>query len=157
SKPSVVMMVDVTGNEAKAKQVLEKAGTTLKEKGAKRAAQDISGTPVTVYTFPIRSDEKVARQAFYFIKNNLLVACDQLAVTTQIIKRFTGKHTDNLASVTAYQTVMQRCAKDAGAMSPHVRWFAEPLGFGDAWRLLQEQRRPGGTDFLKVARNQGFT
>lgn len=156
SKPSLVVIIDVTGNLDQAKTVLERAGATLTGKGAKRSVQDFSGTPVTVYTFPVRTDEKVARQAYYFVKNNLLVACDQAAVATQLIKRFTGKHTDTLATVPAYQNVMQRCAADAGALMPHVRWFAEPLGFADAWRLMQEHRRPGGTDFLKVARNQGF-
>jgi hypothetical protein len=157
SKPSLVVLVDVSGNAEKAQAVLEKAGATLTGKGAKRAVQDVGGTSVTVYTFPVRSDEKVARQAFYFLKNNLLVACDQLAVTTQIVKRFTGKHTDTLANVPAYKSVMQRCAADARELAPHVRWFAEPLGFAEAWRLTQEHRRPGGTDFLKVARNQGFS
>ena len=88
----------------------------------------------------------------FFLKDGLLCGTDDLAVATDVLKRWDGKQTDNLSSQHAYKNVMGRCQAAAGELKPHVRWFIDPLGFAEAMRIGDEKKMKT----LKMLRNQGF-
>ena len=54
--------------------------------------------------------------------------------------------------------VMNRCAADAPAHVPSIRWYIYPLGYAEATRAATppEKRRKGKT-IIEIMRNQGYS
>ena len=52
------MLVDVTGNEDKAKEALDKADKNLIKEGAKKTHKTIAGARVTIYDLPAKEDSR---------------------------------------------------------------------------------------------------
>lgn len=151
-KTALAVFVDVSGQEDRAQGVLKKASEQLIKDGGKRSQRKIAGVDVIVYDIPAPDDPKVIRHVVFFQKDGLLCGADDLAVATDVLKRWDGKQTDNLSSQEAYKTVMARCQASAGDLKPDVRWFVDPLGFAEAMRIGDEKKMKT----LKMLRNQGF-
>lgn len=164
------LLLDVTGNVAKAKALLAKARANLKGSGAKETIQTIRGISVYVYAVPLPQDQQVAAgkggataaaavgQTVYFLTDNLFGACDNLAVTQDILARLVnGNQAGSLSQVEGYRMVMKRCAADASDRLPSIRWFIHPLGYAEASRAATapEKRRKGKT-IIEIMRNQGY-
>jgi hypothetical protein len=74
-----------------------------------------------------------------------------------MLRRFSGAPQDNLQSVAAYGSVMDRCRGEAKGLEPEARWFVEPFGFIFAVRTLQEStNRRNELDYAKIFQEQGF-
>jgi hypothetical protein len=155
-KAALVLLVDVAGHEDQAQQSIERVATELIKQGAKRTRRDHGGTSLTVLETPPRGEQKAPTHAIYFLKDGLLVTSDNLEVANGIVDRLAGAARDTLAGLPAYKAVMERCQSAAGELSPHVRWFVDPIGLAESVRTWRDGRRKGGVDYLKVAKNQGF-
>jgi hypothetical protein len=149
------VLIDVTGHLDAANALLAKIDRNQLRKGAKKATQKIGTTTVVVYTLPKREEDQPVEKAFYFLRDDQLVATDNETLIKEIVARFDGDGSA-LAGVVAYRETMQRCAKRAGDLKPQVRWFVEPLGYAHAARAASGGRKRRGTDLLKVLANQGF-
>jgi len=154
---ALAMMVDITGRRDKADALLKKIAEGRKAKGVTESATKMGNTEVTVFTWPKKEDEKSARKAYYFIKDDMLVATDHEKVAQGILGRFAGGAADSLDKQPAFKAAMNRCMKESGAVAPHIRWFVEPFGYAEILRAAQGGRKKRGTDILKVLRQQGFT
>lgn len=157
AKASLAVLADVTGQEQKAEQTLDKIYAELQQQGARRSSRQVGDTKLTVLETPARGEQKEANRAVYFLKDGLFGASDRELVAIEIVERLTGGKGKSLASREAYQQVIGRCQSDQTTQDePHVRWFVDPMGFADAMRTWQDQRRMGGADYLEVAKKQGF-
>ena len=164
------MLIDVTGHLAQAKALLTKAQANFIKQGVKESRLTLGGALVLIYDLPLPKEEQeanstegkaaeaVTRQTIYFLTQNLLGVSDDLRVVRGILGRLAEQSAaGSLAEVVAYQMVMKRCATDAGAEKPLIRWFVYPLGYAEAARAAtpKDQRRRGKT-ILEVLRHQGF-
>lgn len=152
---ATVLIVDITGKRQQADALLAKIDAHQRAAKAVRSSQKEAGVEITVYTRPAADDLKAVQASYYFIADDQLVACDDLATIKGIIHRRGGKGSDSLASVAAFSAIMHRCAS-ASPTACHVRWFVEPFGYAEAARAAQGGRRKRGTDLLKILPGQGF-
>jgi hypothetical protein len=152
---ATAVLVDVTEHQDAANELLAKIDKNQQRKGAKKSTMTIGTTSVVVYTLPKREAEQPVQKAYYFLRDDQLVASDNEALIREILARFDGGG-ETLADVVAYRESMQRCAKRAGDLKPHARWFVEPLGYAHAARAARGGKKRRGTDLLKVLANQGF-
>ncbi len=157
SSHATVLLVDITGKRDKADALLAKVDANQKANKATRSALKAGGVDLTVYTQPLAADAKTSEVAYYFIKDDVLVATDDLTVATEIAGRFGGGGTPSLASIEAFKAAMKRNTDAAAGMPQQVRWFVEPFGYAEVSRAMQGGRRKRGNDMLKILKDQGFT
>jgi hypothetical protein len=112
---------------------------------------------MTAYTLPKKQDEPEARQAFFVLLENRLIAADHAEVAREVVTRAQAPVNDSLAAIPAFAAAMTRSAAAFGELQPHVRWFIEPFGYVEVSRASSGGRRKRGTDMLRVLANQGFT
>ncbi|HET6881011.1 MAG TPA: hypothetical protein VFI31_12695 [Pirellulales bacterium] len=155
---SLVVLADVTGKEKEAAARLDKVAATLKSQGAKATRQKLPGVEISVFDTAPKQAGQRPTTTVHFIKRGLFVATDSVPLAREIAARLEhAKAEHSLASVGAYQIVMKRCREADPDLQPDLRWFMEPIGLAEAMRTWETNRRKGSTDYLKVAKNQGFT
>ena len=150
------IVADITGHQQEAEELLAKIHKNLMADGAKRTQPQAYGVKLTVYDVPKRGDYP-ARLAAFFLKDDLLVATDNLKVIEGIAGRLGGQAKDSLATVKAFSESMRHVAEAAGDRAPHARFFIEPFGYTEAMRVANGGRKKKGQDLLKILKNQGFT
>ena len=152
----LVVLADVTGKEQQAAATMAKIAANLKAQGAKATTQKQHGVVMSVFDTAPKHDRDHGFTTVHYIKQGLFVASDSLAVAGDVAARLDRPQKHTLAELTAYQAVMTRCQKADPKLDPHIRWFVEPIGLAEALRTWETNRRKGSTDYLKVAKNQGF-
>ena len=154
---AVVLLMDVTGRTDKAKAMLDKMGANfLRRKGVKKSETG-DGVATTLYEVPRKEDDREKQQVGHFLEANLLAIADHFIVLREIRARLKGKPGKKLADAKGYQTVVARLKKDAGAQTPHIRWYIEPVGYLEAVRTATpEESRRKGKAITQILRNQGF-
>lgn len=153
---ATALLVDVTGHKNQATALLDKIDKNMTARGAQRSSRDAYGARITVYNIP-RSEDNPARQAAFFLHNDVLGAADNVAVAEGMLGRLGREGGKNLASLSAFQGVMKRCKQAAGDLAPHARWWVEPFGYAEVARINNGGRTvKKGTDMLKILRGEGF-
>ena len=173
---AIAVLVDVTGNTAKAEQLLEKVSANLVNNGAKRQTFEVMDTTIIVFELPeppadthagtqaIWGDQPEEpakptepRLAIYFLTSNLLGVSDNLDVIKGILAKTKDPGEETLEKSPAFREVMDRCAKDAGRPQAQIRWYLSPIPYAEAIRAASPQTEPRrGKDMLDVFREQGF-
>ncbi len=152
---AIVVLVDVTGHKSQAAALVKKIQSRLVERGAQELPHDDSGT--LVYELPKQEGQRRIQRVAYILTDNLLAACDDPEVLQAVAAAAKDGRKDNLASVTAFNDIMARCAKSAGALQPHIRWFVDPFGYIGMLRSVTTRERHRGIDIYQALKNQGFT
>ena len=155
---SVTVAVDVTGRASEAQTLLKKIDAELIKRRSKRAEANSGGVAMTIYSIPPQTENDIAREAIFFIHNDMLCASDNRAEAEGMIGRLGGGATDSLAGLPAYKETMTRCAAEAGNLAPEVRWFVDPWGYARASRSLLrgEAAKNRGKDYVSILEGQGF-
>jgi hypothetical protein len=156
-RATLVILADVTGKEKQAAATLDRVAANLKAQGAKATKQKQHGTVMNVFETAPKNARDHGFTTVHYIKQGMFVAADSLALAGEMAARLDQPQKQTLATLDAYQNVMKRCQQSDANLQPHVRWFIEPIGFSEALRTWETNRRKGSTDYLKVAKNQGFT
>lgn len=154
---ALAVTIDITGHKQQADQLLAGIEKRFAGRGGKKQTAEVGGTTVQIFTIPTDVKDK-PQTTVYFVQDDLLCGVDDRELAEAILKRFPGNAKDNLASVAAYQAVMQQCAKEAKELKPEARWFVEPFGLVYAARSLEKNKRPPSRDqdFVKILQNTGF-
>jgi hypothetical protein len=157
-RAAMCIVVDVTGRDAEAQALLAKIDADLIQRGSKKSAETAGGVELTVYAIPPQSEKDIARQAVFFLHQDMLCASDNLAEAQEMVGRFNGQPGSRLADVDAYTDVMQQVAAEAGNLQPEVRWFVNPFGYARASRSMLRSDSPlrRGTDYIAIFESQGF-
>jgi hypothetical protein len=124
---AMAALVDVDGEAPRVRELIEKIDAGLKRRGASYATRAATGGVVHSYSWKAR--DGAARRSAYFVKADLLVVSNDLAVAELLLSRSGAETDDGLASVTAYHDVMERCTAAAGGLAPQVRWYLDPFGY----------------------------
>jgi hypothetical protein len=158
TEAALVLIVDVTGRQNQTATLLDKIKTNLIKLNQAKAIQiDVAGSPVTSYAIP-KTKEQPARTALFCVKQDRLIAADNLKVLRGVLGRFAAPADDSLSALPAFASVIARSQKAAGAQVPHLRWFVEPFGYVEASRVANPGApRRRGNDMLKILKDVGFT
>lgn len=155
-RASLVVLADVSGKEKEAAATLAQLAANLKAQGAKASRQKLHGVEMSIFETTPKDHRDHPFTTVHYIKHGLFVASDSLSVAGDVAGRLDAPQQHTLAGVAAYKTVMDRCGKADAELTPDVRWYLEPVGLAEALRTWETNRRKGGTDYLRVAKNQGF-
>lgn len=157
-----VMVVDTTGHEAAARQIVTQIGDRLVERKAKKIVVPDAPGELTVYELPPEKDERRAtaprdrRVAFALAKSALVVGDDAIQVGQAFAVLEAGR-ADSLETTESFKVVMDRCGKVVPATAAPLRWFVEPLPFARLWQAANppiEKRK--GPDYVAIFGRQGF-
>jgi hypothetical protein len=155
---ATVLLVDITGKGAEANEVVKRATDNLVKDGAVRGDFKVRGIDVVGVKIPAKDPAEKARNVYYVIAENRLVAVDHPDIVGEVIVRLAADRDDSLDSVEAFKATLARCDKEIGDMKPHLRWFVEPFGYARLARAANgDARKKGDTDILAALEKQGFT
>lgn len=155
-QPANVLLADVVGHQDQAAKLMAKIETSLTTQGANKSEQIIAGVTVKVYALPREEGERRARQAFHVVKEEMLIACDDVQVLTDLLGRWNGDGKDTLATLDAFSHVMEVAAKESKGLAPHARWFIEPFGLVEMMRAAEATTAERKRDVFKALKNQGY-
>ena len=158
TRAAMAITVDVTGNVPAAETLLKKIDQELTRRKAKRSNITSGGVAVAVYAIPPQTPKDIAREAAFFIHQDVLCATDSRAEAEEMIGRFGGQPGNRLADVKPYATTMGRCAAESDGLAPEIRWYVEPFGYARASRSMTsgEELAKRGKDYVNILENQGF-
>ena len=155
-RASLIVLADVTGKEKEAAATLAKIAANLRTQGAKASRQKQHGVEMSIFETTPKDHREHPFTTVHYIKGGLFVASDNPSLAGDIAGRLDTPQKHTLSTLPAYTTVVERCQKADAKLAPDMRWFVEPVGLAEALRTWETNRRKGGTDYLKVAKNQGF-
>jgi hypothetical protein len=158
---ATVILVDTTGHEAEARELVDRITARLIER--KAAPVTIAGAPpgMSVYRLqPEAADERRGareRRVAFAQGGSVLVVGDDAQQVGQAFSIVTTGRKDSLAATAPFMGVMARCTKDMPANAAPIRWFIDPLPFAKAYRESNpplEKRK--GPDYVEILGRQGF-
>ena len=159
---STVLLVDTTGHEAEAKELVETIGRRLLERKATRVTIANAPPQLTVYQLPAEeaaggvAAPRDRRVAFAQTPTALVVGDDALQVGQAFAILSQGRK-DSLATNASFTAAMARCGKEVPTAAAPVRWFVDPLGFAKAYQASNPPReKRKGPDFVAILGRQGF-
>ena len=156
-EPAVIAMIaDITGTEAKADELLAKIEKEFTSRGGGKQLAKVGGDELMIFTTPA-TDKKPANLAVYIKKDSMLCGIDDRQEAEALLKRFSGKSADNLASIEGFQTSIARCEAEAGSLKPDVRWYGNPFEFIWAYRTLDNDAANRDKDVAKILYDSGFS
>ena len=171
--PGYVLLMDVAGKRADTDEYLAKLTQKL-EAGVKKSTETYKGQQITILTFPppempqmqgnARSEtktESLERKAYYMLREDVLLASDQLHLLQLFADRIAEQGGKSLADVEAYQVVMKRCLDDMSeGTQPIIRWYIEPFNYGESVQVLLRgpaaQKRKDKPSIFSILKQQGF-
>ena len=157
---ATVLLVDTTGREAEARELVE---TITKRLVARKAtAITIEGAPAQLVAYRLPDDPqddrvKRGRRVAFALAPAALVVGDDPQQVGQAFAVLKSGRADNLATLPAFQAVMQQCTAALPESAVPVRWFADPLAFARAYQVanppLEKRKSP---DYVAILSRQGF-
>ena len=159
-KLATVVLLDTTGRDAQARELVEKMTRRLEEqKGTKVAAA--GGGPLTVYQLPAveaggRSAAAEQRVAYALVGTALVVG-DDPALTAQVIGTLAGGRGDCIASLPTFGKVVGGAQSQLAATAAPLRWYVDPIAFAKAYQATNPPReKRKGPDYVAILSRQGF-
>ena len=160
---ATLVLVDTTGHEAEAKELVERISGRLLEQKAVKVTVPNAPPQLTVYELPadpndVRSEgpARQRRVAFALASQALLVGDDALQVGQALSVLAQGRK-DNLSTLEAYVAVKEQCASQVPATAAPLRWFVDPMKFAVAYRTSNPPReKRKGPDYVAILSRQGF-
>ena len=157
--PGRVVLIDVTGRERDAADVVDQVVADLVRRGANESAVNYGNITMR------RITQGTGERMVIFQHQGLLCLARNSSVAQEVAARLMAPANvalPRLAADPAYRYVQQRLAADAGAdRDPeHLSWFVKPLGYAEAVRTLRSQREGQKDDnrgeLLESLRATGF-
>ncbi len=157
---ATLLLVDTTGHETEAKELVERIKTRLLERKASVVTIADAPPQLTVYALPDDpQDDRVPtnrRVAFALAPQALLVGDDAQQVGQALGVLAQGRK-DSLGSLASFSGVMQPCRSGLPQAAPPLRWFVDPLGFAKAFQASRPAReKKKGPDYVTILARQGF-
>ena len=156
----VVVLVDVAGNVAAARQLLQSKIRQQVAAGATSQQFVIQGVRTDRLTLPVQEQRSPA-EIYFWVHDGWFGATNRAAVATEIIahQQAVATQTDSpstLAENPRFQVIAARCA-DSAQQAPDMNWYVDPFAYA---RAVQESlRQPGSRrsrDYVRIFAAQGF-
>lgn len=154
---ALAVTMDVTGRSDQAQQFLKAVEARFTGRGGTKRTINQFGTELEVYDLPPAGGDDKPVVTVYFIRDDVLCGVNGREEADAMLARFAGTPKDNLRSVAAYQTTMDRCRRASGGVQPEARFFAEPFGLAWTARTISKAVRSRyDKDIAKILADQGF-
>jgi hypothetical protein len=159
-KLATVLLVDTTGREAEARELVDTISKRLLAR--KASAVSIEGAPPQLVAYQLPDDPqddrvKRGRRVAFALAPSVLVVGDDPQQVGQAFAVLKNGREDSLASLPAFQAVMAQCGAALPESAAPIRWFAEPLAFARAYQAanppLEKKKTP---DYVAILARQGF-
>ena len=174
--PGYALTMDITGKRTETNEYLANLTRKLIAAGVTKTTEIYRGQQITILKFPppetpptIRGTrveitfEPIERKAYYMFWQDVLIASDRLQLIQLLADRLAGQNNSKpLSEVESYQIVMKRCTGDMpNGASPILRWYVEPLDYGESVRTVLQNQRPSmqnrsRTSIFSILKEQGF-
>ncbi|MEQ1825140.1 MAG: hypothetical protein ABL921_04315, partial [Pirellula sp.] len=155
AKPySLAMIIDIAGRIAPTENLLKRIDGQLKTKNAVSKVSEVQGVKVTQYSLPKVATEPRAKESFYAISKDQLLACDDMVTITELLTAQSGTKKDSLANTDIYQSVQKKIGTD-GEKS-EAEYFIRPIGFTKLLRSISGKPSNNQADILKILEKEGF-
>ncbi|MFY7877626.1 MAG: hypothetical protein ACOVQM_19370, partial [Pirellula sp.] len=151
---SVALIMDVAGRNAPAQDFLKKVDTQLQSKGAVAKSLDVSETTVTQYLTPKIAGEPRARESYYVLSKDQMIATDDFLTIKELLAAQDGTRKNSLADSTLFQSVQSKINNDGEA--PEIEYFVRPIGFAKLLRSISGKPSNNQADVLKILEGEGF-
>jgi hypothetical protein len=159
---ATVLVVDTTGRQEQARQLVETLGARLLERKAQKVTVPGAPAELAVYQLPPAEDERnqtsprERRVAFALAPSGLVVGDDATQVGQAFAVLEQGR-ADALVTLASFKAVEGRCAPAVPEAAAPLRWFVKPLPFATAWRKANPPReKRKGPDYVEILGRQGF-
>ncbi len=152
---ALVFVADVRGKVRDAEALVAKAAERLQVDGAKRAKIQIASVTADEFTFPVTDTPRPRRPAICCLHQGLVILADDRRAAELVLANL-AEPKATLGEVESYQAIVARLQADAGAETPHVRWYLEPLDYLEALRSWRSQEAAPRADPVARLRAAGF-
>lgn len=158
----LVLLVDVSGREDKAKEVLAEVNRRLVKQGATQTKVEINGASVTRSKIEKGKRLRASQTTMQTIYDGWLLASDNEKIFRDVMFRLaTAKpdalKPDALAAQPAFKSVMERTL--VTPHDTHVEWYLDPFGYIRLAQALaddEKDTREQRDDWAKILQSQGF-
>ena len=160
----MVLLVDVSDTEDKARELLKKIDKEMVEQGATREEmEDVHGVAVSRWKLKNRPNSlRENRTAFQAIAGGWMVASDNEEIFRDIIRRAVNVEAivadETLAATRAFQQVQIKTSME-GIDDQHVRWFVDPFGYLKLAQAIADEDKEFGQrrdDWASTLKKLGF-
>jgi len=145
---ATIVLIEVGDRRDTVREVTGGVYEQAKAAGATASRATLAGKKLLLYS---RRVEGRLEERFYFLREGLLGFCDSRPVLTELLSRWSGEPLEALASLPAYQSVMQVAGEQDRAAD--LRWFIDPFGLEQMRRISRGEKE---TDSMRLLRQQGF-
>lgn len=158
-RPGRAVLVDVTGREAQAAQLVDRIVADVVRRGSTETAFDYANIRMR------RLTQNGGDELVVFQHQGLLCLAGQARIAQEVAARLTAAPNaalPRLAADPAFRYVQQRLAADPGTDrdAEHLSWFIRPLGYAESVRAMQPRRDDlddePRSDLLESLRVTGF-
>ncbi|MEQ8847860.1 hypothetical protein [Botrimarina sp.] len=149
------VLIDSTGRDAEARQLLQKIDQRLVARGA---AKSVDGA-ISVYRLPPEPKDKLPERtvALFYEAGQIGVAEGAELASAMLAAVRAGGVRGALADNPAYAETQRRAAQSAGAAPQTVRWYLSPFEWEIAMRPVpQPGDAPPKKSVMAILREQGF-
>ncbi|MEO1497264.1 MAG: hypothetical protein AAFV43_08955 [Planctomycetota bacterium] len=158
-RAAVVALVDATGRDKQADELLARIDARLLERGGSRVSAE--GATITVYTVPPSEgdDDKRTRTVACFHERGCVLAADSEATAKLLLSRIEQRVAtpQQLAGSPAYKATRRNARNAARGASETIVWYLDPFGYDTAIRSLEPaDALPDKKDRITLLREQGF-
>ena len=157
----LVVLVDVSETEDKAKALQKKINAMLKEKGAEVSEKEINGVPTTKAVLKHQKPVRFSTTNHQAVVNGWMLVSDNETIFRDVLGRLNApqqiQKAETLASLDSFKGIMKQTNLDE--FDAHFRWYVDPFGYIQLAQALEDERRgdlQARNDFSKVLKDQGF-
>jgi hypothetical protein len=123
--PAMVMLMDVGGQEANMRKLIDHIEIMLQDAGASQTTETVKGTTLTV--FDVRGGPQ--NRLVYSLKESTLLVASNVDVARQLLARWSGDEAQpSLGDNGDFGAIMSR-SRASRSTSPQIDWFVDPIGF----------------------------
>ncbi|MGY8750115.1 MAG: hypothetical protein ACKVHR_18905 [Pirellulales bacterium] len=157
----LVVLVDVSKTEDKAKALQKKINAMLKEKGAEVTEKEINGVMTTKAVLKHQKPVRFSTTNHQAVVNGWMLVSDNETIFRDVLARLNApqqiQKAETLASLDSFKRIMEETNLDE--FNSHFRWYVDPFGYIQLAQALEDERRGDlqpRNDFSKVLKDQGF-
>lgn len=157
----LVVLVDVSKTEGKAKALQQKINAMLKEKGAEVTEKEINGVPTTKAVLKHQKPVRFSTTNHQAVVNGWMLISDNETIFRDVLARLNApqqiQKAETLASLDSFKGIMKQTNLDE--FDAHFRWYVDPFGYIQLAQALEDERRgdlQARNDLSKVLKDQGF-
>lgn len=147
-KLAIVLALEFGESKATMDKLLKKMDEALEKEQAEHTTEEINKVNIQIYTLKNPEPDNPFKTITYFTTNTHFVMSTELEALKDVVERWDGNSTDNLAINDQFKYIQSQCKVESG--DPLVKWYVNPIG------LIQSGISMAQTQFPQAGMAAGF-